>query len=92
MTKEELDYKFDDCFNKSTFQTGGGYEADTTSQNDLWQSFLPHILEYAKQEAIAFHEWSTDKLKAGHYIDIRGINYRLLSSEQQYNIYIKSKS
>lgn len=54
MTKEELESKFEDCFDDCTQSSEGGYGADTTNMNRLWKSFLPAISEYAKQQAIAF--------------------------------------
>lgn len=55
MTKEEqLESDFEDCFDKCTRPTQGGYGPDTTDQSDLWDKFKPYIQEYAKQQAIAF--------------------------------------
>lgn len=62
MTKEELEDKFEDCFDINTRATGGGYEADTTSRQGLWNSFEPHVLEYTKQQAIAFAGFMAGKI------------------------------
>lgn len=57
MTKQELEDKFDECFDKNTRPTGGGYEADWTDKNSLWDDLQPNVIEYAKQEAIEFETW-----------------------------------
>jgi hypothetical protein len=58
MTKDELESKFEDCFDDCTQSSEGGYGADTTNMNRLWKSFQPVILEYAKEQDISFMNWS----------------------------------
>lgn len=57
MTKEDLESKFEDCFDAATHATGGGYEADCTSREGLWRLFKVHIDEYAKCMATKFYEF-----------------------------------
>lgn len=57
MTKTELEDDFDRCFDKNTSPTGGGYEADWTDRNGLWNDFKPAVESFAKQEAIEFKKW-----------------------------------
>lgn len=57
MTKEELELKFEDCFDAATHATGGGYEADCTSKDHLWESFKPFVDEYAKQFTLDFNKF-----------------------------------
>jgi hypothetical protein len=40
-----LEDKFEECFDKCTAPTGGGYEADWTDRGELWKMFLPFIKE-----------------------------------------------
>lgn len=54
MTKEELETKFEECFDANTRASEGGYGADTTDMAKVWQAFEPVILQYTKQQAIAF--------------------------------------
>lgn len=54
MTKDDLENRFDICFDTCTRASEGGYGADTTSRMELWESFHPIISEFAKQQAIAF--------------------------------------
>lgn len=48
MTKEQLEIDFDQAFNDSTRATGGGYEADWTSQREFWDLFEPKIMAFAR--------------------------------------------
>lgn len=57
MNKEELESKFDDCFDATTRASEGGYGADTTSRMELWESFHPVISEFAKQQSVAFFKF-----------------------------------
>src|SRR5690242_12377018 len=56
-TKEELESKFEDCFDDNTRASEGGYGPDVTDKRGLWKSIEPHISEYAQQQAIAFNKW-----------------------------------
>jgi hypothetical protein len=56
----ELEDKFDEAFDKNTSSTGGGYEADYTSKQGLWNDFLPSIIEFAK----AYHIEQLEAMKA----------------------------
>lgn len=71
MTKEELEDKFEDCFDANTFPTQGGYGPDSTNKSTLWKSFQPIALEYAKQQAIAFVKWAleSDKIHGDNWGD-----------------------
>lgn len=61
MSKEELESIFEDCYDRYTAATGGGYEADYTDKWAVWKDFWPHIESYAKiksrERAIAFLEY-----------------------------------
>jgi hypothetical protein len=57
MTKEELESKFDDCFDANTRASEGGYGADTTDRQMLWEHFYPIVKEHAKQQAIEFNTY-----------------------------------
>lgn len=61
MTKEELEDKFEDCFDANTYPTQGGFGPDSTNKSTLWRSFQPIALEYAKQQAIAFMRFCFEK-------------------------------
>lgn len=61
---EKLMGNYEDCFDKHTRTTGGGYEADTTDKWELWRSFSPEILS-AMQTHSAQYRDECDKLKQG---------------------------
>jgi hypothetical protein len=67
MTKEELESRFEDCFDDNTRASEGGYGADTTDRQKLWDHFCPIVLEYAKQKAIAFFKWNAQNIST--YLD-----------------------
>lgn len=50
MTKEELELEFEECFDKNTQATGGGYEADYTDKFGFYRMFEPFIYQYADQQ------------------------------------------
>ena len=54
MTKEELESKFEDCFDDNTRSSEGGYGPDVTDKYKMWLVFEPVISEYAKQQVILF--------------------------------------
>ena len=55
MTKDDLETRFDICFDACTRASEGGYGADTTDRLGLWWAIDPVISEYTKQQAIAFY-------------------------------------
>ena len=57
MTKEELESKFEDYFHANTRASEGGYGPDVTDRLRLWWGFEPIILEFTKQQAIAFFKF-----------------------------------
>lgn len=57
MTKEDLKSKFEDSFDAHSHASEGGMGPDVTDWRGMWRSFEPAILEYAKQQAIAFDIW-----------------------------------
>lgn len=99
MSREEiLENEFEDCFDKSTHATGGGYEADYTDKWRFYRSFKPHILEYAKQESIAFAEFLHPDSDGNNWVMYDAhdswINLKddeVKSTEELYNLYLKSK-
>lgn len=87
MTKEDLESKFDDCFDDNTRVSEGGYGADATDKLGMWWAFEPVISEYAKQHALAFATYVT-------------VDYRLslhekspiLTDEEIYNQFIEQQN
>ena len=67
MNKEELEDKFEDCFDAHTRASEGGYGADTTDKQALWNAFLPVLEEFSKQHAVEFFKWNAQK--ASEYLD-----------------------
>lgn len=57
MTNEELESKFEDCFDANTRSSEGGFGPDVTDRLGMWRSFEPIIAAYAKQQIIAFDNW-----------------------------------
>jgi hypothetical protein len=95
MTKEELEEKFEDCFDANTHATGGGYEADTTSKTGLWQSFAPIIEEYVKQRSAEFAD-GVEKSQWKHYSNDNWFNQESndgpFSLLQLYDLFVKQQS
>lgn len=58
MSKEDLRSKFEDSFDAHSHASEGGMGPDVTDWRGMWRSFEPAILEYAKQQAIAFMNWT----------------------------------
>lgn len=96
MTKEQLEEKFEDCFDANTRSTEGGYGPDTTGKHGLWVSFQPIVELYAKQQAIAFAEYASNNeyvlcnIPDG-WIKEAG-NGTPLTSQQLYNQFIQSQN
>jgi hypothetical protein len=57
MTKEDLESKFEDCFDANTRSSEGGYGPDVTDRLGMWRAFDSIVAEFAKQQAIAFDIW-----------------------------------
>jgi len=86
MTKEDLESKFEDCFDANTRSIEGGYGPDVTDRLGTWRAFDPIVAEFAKQQAIAFANYVMidykDSLKADSPI---------LSDEEIYQQFIEQK-
>lgn len=75
MTKEELESKFEDCFDANTRASEGGYGPDVTDKLHLWTMFQPVIAEYTKQLAIEFAIDYAKSAISNHYVkpsDVEG--------------------
>lgn len=59
MTKDDLENRFDICFDACTRASEGGYGADTTDRQRLWEHFYPIVREHAKQQTVSFTNWTT---------------------------------
>lgn len=67
MTKEDIESKFEECFDDATRASEGGYGPDTTSKWGLWRSFEPIVTEYANQDKwISVKDRFPDK--SGQYV------------------------
>lgn len=67
-TKEDLENAFEDCYDRHTAATGGGYEADYTDKWGVWEDFYPHIQEYAAIKAIEFAEFLHPDSDGNHWV------------------------
>ncbi len=90
MNKEDLESKFEDCFDDNTRVSEGGYGADTTDRLGLWWAFEPVISEFAKQTSIAFIKWAIeeDKIRT----DSLGYPHIPLEEEYIYNQFIEQQN
>lgn len=94
MTKEEqLEENFEKCFDESTHPTEGGYGADTTYMNGLWDRFSPSIFEYAKQQSIAFERYINSHFchHGDNYLEILG-DGEVFTTAEIYDLFIKKQS
>lgn len=98
MTKDTLEEKFDEIFDKHTAPTGGGYEADYTYRRGFYNEFEPVVLEYAKQESADFLYWVDGN---GYQCDLhtddnekiwQSYNSKPYSTSELYNLYLQSKT
>jgi hypothetical protein len=95
MNKEELKDNFEDCFDKSTYTTSGGYGSDYTDKWEFYKSFEPHILESSKNQAIEFAEWV---IKKSNVHSQNGNLHKFASTgddittEKAYELYTKQKN
>lgn len=100
MTVDELEIKFDDAFDKNTSATGGGYEADSTYKGGLWESLLPSINQFAKEQSIAFarfiheEEWvsSVDGDSDEKWWFKEDADDSYLTTDQLFQLFIENKT
>lgn len=99
MTKEELESKFDDCFDANTKASEGGYGPDITYRMGLWEGIYPIISEYVQQQCLDFDIYKREQgyvyeYASGEYMKFNAEHVhesRLLPS-QLYDQFIESQN
>lgn len=97
MTKEDLKSKFEDSFDAHSHASEGGMGPDVTDWRGMWRSFEPAILEYAKQQSIAFMQWNSRMYTMGidrqadQWFDHKG-ECVAVSTEELYGQFVASQN
>lgn len=94
MTKEELESKFEDCFDANTRSSEGGYGPDVTDRLGMWRSFAPIVDEFTKQQAIAFARFINSKfeLHGDNYVKKGHFDNEVYFTDEVYSQFIEQQS